>query len=413
MQNIMKVIFEFSKSRIRIDRNELSGAFGDIGTVFPLIVGILMVTDMNASAAFIAFGLMQMLTAMIYGIPMPVQPLKAAALIVITQKLSGGVLCGGGLAIGIIMLIFTLAGGIDFLNRLIPKTVIRGIQMGLALQLIMLAIKEYIPSNSINDYVLAGVSFIVMLALIGNRRFPPALILIPAGIIYGILFNYHPGTLNIPSSPALPNFTLPSWHDIITGFLILAIPQVPLSLGNSIFASNQMIKDYFPDKNVPPRKIAFTYSIMNILSPLIGGIPVCHGSGGIAGHYAFGARTGGSVIICGSIMLAVGLIFGTQGGAFIAIFPKPLLGVILLFEALALLRLVADTIYIRNDFKIMMMVGIFAISLPYGYIIGMAAGIFAHYALKWRSAYILMVKDTERCSPAMTKDRSAKITLNP
>jgi hypothetical protein len=381
----MVAVKAFLNTRLRFDRNEVSGAFGDIGTVFPLIIGIIMVTGLDGAWVFIAFGLMQIMTALVYGIPMPVQPLKAAAVLVITQKLSGGILCGGGLAIGIVMLVLTLTGLVDFLGKWIPKSVIRGIQMGLGLQLAMLALKEYIPSDSIAGYVLAAVAFIIIASMMGNKRFPPALIVIPIGIIYGIFFNYQPGTFQVAAHLPLPAFSIPGLEDIIAGFLALAIPQIPLSLGNSIYASRRLMQDYFPEKKITHRKIALTYSLMNIISPLIGGIPVCHGSGGMAGHYTFGARTGGSVFICGSLFLTIGLLSGANGIHLLSMFPTSLLGVILMFEGLALLNLVRDMTSERNDFVITLLVGICAISLPYGYAAGMAAGMLMHYGFKWKS----------------------------
>jgi len=296
--------------------------------------------------------------------------------------LSGGILCGGGLAIGIVMLILTLTGLIDLLGRYIPKAVVRGIQMGLGLQLAMIALKEYIPSDSIAGYVLAGTAFVLIIAMMGNRRFPPALIVIAIGVIYGIVLNYHSGMFHLSVKPALPVFTFPGLGDIAAGFLALAIPQVPLSLGNSIYASSRMIQDYFPGKKVSQRKIALTYSIMNIASPFLGGIPVCHGSGGMAGHYAFGARTGGSVFICGTLFLAIGLLAGADGIHLLSLFPKPLLGVILLFEGLALLNLITDMVHDRNDLIITLLVGICSISLPYGYIAGLTAGMLTYYVFR-------------------------------
>ena len=121
-------------SSIRFDRNELAGAFGDLGTDLPLIVGISLAAHLDATSVLIMFGVMQILTGLRYRIPMPVQPLKAMAAIVIAQKVSGSVLFGAGLAIGVTMFILSVTGLIDWLARVVPKNVIRGIQFGLGLQ---------------------------------------------------------------------------------------------------------------------------------------------------------------------------------------------------------------------------------------------------------------------------------------
>lgn len=364
--------------RIKINRNELSGAFGDIGTDLPLIIGMLLATDLEISNTLIVFGILQIMTSLVYGIPMPVQPLKAVALIVITQNIPGAVIWGGGLAIGIIMLILTLTGLIVWLSKVIPKTVIRGIQLGLGLQLCLLSLKDYIPSDKTSGYIFALIAFIIGLILIGNRKYPPAIFIMGLGLIYMFIFHY-----NILSDIrfSVPTFTIPqlSYQNVLSGFILLGIPQIPLSLGNSIFATNQIAQDLFPEKKVTVRKIGFTYSLMNIISPFLGGIPVCRGSGGIAGHYTFGGRTGGSTFIYGLFYLILGLLFSGNSAETLLIFPKPMLGVILLFEGIALILLVKDIIVDRNMFFIAIVVAICAIGLPDGYLIGMVTGTVIYY----------------------------------
>ena len=109
--------YHWLRSRARFDRNEFSGAFGDIGTDFPLIVGMILAAGLHIPSVLICFGAMQILTGLIYGMPMPAQPLKAMAVLVITRKVSGNVLYGGGLAIGITMFVLAATGLIDQLAR--------------------------------------------------------------------------------------------------------------------------------------------------------------------------------------------------------------------------------------------------------------------------------------------------------
>ena len=364
--------------RIKINRNELSGAFGDIGTDLPLIIGMLLATDLEISNTLIVYGILQIMTSLIYGIPMPVQPLKAVALIVITQNIPANIIWGGGLAIGIIMLILTLTGLIVWLNKVIPKTVIRGIQLGLGLQLCLLALKDYIPSDKTSGLIFALIAFIIGLILIGNRKYPPAILIMLSGLIYMFLFHFN---VLADIRFSAPTFTIPqlSYQNILSGLVLLGIPQIPLSLGNSIFATNQIAQDLFPEKKVTVRKIGLTYSLMNIISPFLGGIPVCHGSGGIAGHYTFGGRTGGSTLIYGLFYLILGIFFSGNSVETLMIFPKPMLGVILLFEGIALILLVKDIIIDRNMFFIAIVVAICAIGLTNGYLIGMITGTVIYY----------------------------------
>ena len=368
----------FLKGKIILNRNELSGAFGDIGTDLPLLIAMLSVTDLHASSILIIFGSMQILTSFLYGLPMPVQPLKAVAMIVITQKISSAIIFGGGLAIGIVMLILTITGIITYLNKIIPKTIIRGIQFGLGLQLCLLSLKDYIPADKFAGYVVAFVAFGIGIVLIGNKKYPPAIFILLLGFLYSGIFN---SSIFQSINFNLPQFTLPkiTFDNILTGFLILALPQIPLSLGNSIFATNQLVKDYFPEKQISVRKIGLTYSIMNILSGLVGGIPTCHGSGGIAGHYSFGGRTGGSTLIYGTFYILIGLFFSMNPSNIFQIFPKPILGIILLFEGIALILLLKDIIIDKRSFFIAIFVGLIANGLPYGYLTGMVLGTILFY----------------------------------
>lgn len=370
------------RQRIRFDRNELSGAFGDLGTDFPLVVGMILVAGLDATSVLVMFGAMQILTGLLYGLPMPVQPLKAMAVIVITQKLRGSVLYGGGLAIGVLMLLLTVTGLIGWLARVVPKNVVRGIQFGLGVQLASLALKEYIQAEGPVGYILAAASFFLTLALLGNRKFPPAPVVILLGVVYALGTQLDPRLLIRGFGLTLPHLHSPSAQDLLTGLVVLALPQLPLSLANSVLASRQVIADYFPDRQVGVRKIGLTYALMNLVNPFLGGVPTCHGSGGMAGHYTFGARTGGSVVIEGSLYVALGLFLSGGFQIAIALFPKPVLGVILLFEALALMALVRDMAPARQDFALVLLVGLMCVGLPYGYVVALIVGTALAYLFK-------------------------------
>src|SRR5690242_8843589 len=186
---------QVSQPRIRFDRNELSGAFGDIGTDLPLIVGMILAAKLDPASVLTMFGLMQLLTGLVYGLPMPAQPLKAMAVLVIAGKASASLLYGGGLAIGIIMLALTVTGLMDWLAVAVPKSVVRGIQCGLGLQLAILALTQYVPSEGSRGYVLAAMAFVITLLLLGNRVFPPAPLLIVLGIMYAFAFKLSAGAL--------------------------------------------------------------------------------------------------------------------------------------------------------------------------------------------------------------------------
>ncbi len=360
-------------ARLRFDRNELAGAFGDIGTDFPLLSGMILAAGLNPAGVLAIFGAMQILTGVTYGLPMPVQPLKAMAVIVITQKLAPQVLAGGGLAIGVLMFLLVATGALEWVAHAVPRAVVRGIQFGLGLQLASLALGRYVTGEGLPGYLLAAAGFALTVALLGNRRAPPALLLIGLGAIYALLFRLDRGVWVRSFALHLPEFAAPSTRDFLTGLVLLALPQLPLSLGNSILATRQVVADFFPTHHVGVRRIGLTYALMNLIGPWFGGVPTCHGSGGVAGHYAFGARTGGSVVIYGALYLVLGLFFSGGFAELIRLFPLPVLGVILAFEALALMVLIRD-VADPVEFAIALLVGAVVLGVPYGYLIGLVAG---------------------------------------
>ncbi|HEY2932391.1 MAG TPA: putative sulfate/molybdate transporter [Acidobacteriota bacterium] len=380
----IKTVASQAQPRIRFDRNEFSGAFGDIGTDFPLIVGMILAAKLDPAGVLILFGAMQVLTGLRYGIPMPAQPLKAMAAIVITQKLSGNILYGGGLAIGLVMLFLAATGLIDAVARAVPKPVVRGIQFGLGLQLARLALEQYLPTEGVIGYALGALAFVMIVWLLGNRRFPPAPLVILLGITYALFYRIDARALLGGVGVALPRLHVPARQDIFAGLVLLALPQIPLSIANSILATRQIANDLFPERRISVRTISFTYAAMNLINPFFGGIPTCHGSGGMAGHYAFGGRTGGSVVIYGFLYLLLGFFFSGSFEQVIHFFPKPVLGMILFFEALTLLVLIRDITESRADLSVTLLVGLAAVSLPFGYVIGLVLGTVLAWLVKRR-----------------------------
>ena len=112
-----------------------------------------------------------------------------------------------------------------------------------------------------------------------------------------------------------------TWQDLIAGTLILGLPQAPLTLGNAIIGTAEENNELFPDRPAKVKTIALDHGVMNIFSAAIGGIPLCHGAGGMAGHVRFGARTGGALVILGIIVLVLGLFFSDSVATIFKFFP--------------------------------------------------------------------------------------------
>jgi hypothetical protein len=363
------------------NRHEFSGAFGDVGTDLPLITGMILASGMNPASVLGVFGAAQVASALFYGIPMPVQPLKAVAALVIAGGISAPQVYGAGLTIGVVMLLLTATGLLDRLRAIVPHAVIRGLQLGLGLKLALLSALRYIPANGPWGIALALFCGIIILLLLKNRHCPPALPVIGIGLLY--VWFVDRGNLLAPNQlgitlPTLVRFT-PT--DMLQGFLLLALPQIPLSLGNSLFATHQMATDLFPQSKIRLRTIGYTYGILNICSAPLGGIPVCHGTGGMAGHYIFGGRTGGSVFIYGILLILLGLFWGSGFGHIVQIFPLSVLGIILLTESGMLMHLARDVIPLPRTRIVAIATALMAAFLPYGFLIGMIAGSLLEHTL--------------------------------
>jgi MFS superfamily sulfate permease-like transporter len=376
------------RDRLRFDRNELAGAFGDIGTDLPLILAMVGPTGFSLSSVLVLFGLAQIASGVAYGLPMPMQPLKAMAVIVITQQLAGDMLLMGGLVMGVVMLALSLSGALGWLARNIPRPVVRGIQLGLALSLANLALKKYVPADGAWGFGLAAVGLVIGLGLLGNRKVPAALVLMALGGAYALTQGLDWTAISGGVGLYLPTFAVPDFSLAGAAAWLLVAPQLPLSVSNSVVATEQTLKDLFPERQPPvtAKRIGLTYAASNLILPFFGGIPLCHGCGGLAGHYAMGGRTGGSVVIYGGLFLVVGLVFGGAAAEVLRLFPLPILGVVLLLEALSLGLLARDVAGDRTTFGITLLVALLAAGVPQGYLVGAVVGTLWWLWLRHRGA---------------------------
>jgi hypothetical protein len=361
--------------RLRFDRAEWSGAVGDLGTDLPLLVGMIAAARLNPVVVFGAYGVLQVLTGVVYRMPMPVQPLKAVAALVIAGGVSAPELAAGGLVIGVIMLALASSGALEALARWIPTLVVRGIQLGLALQLGRLALTKFVVADGAVGIAVAVAAVAVALGLRGNRRVPPAFVVLPLGFAYAAWrarTGAAPALAALPDAWTLRDVFVPT--TLATGLVALALPQLALSLGNSVLATRRLAVDLFPDRAPSVTRIGLTYAAMNLTAPLVGGVPVCHGSGGIAGHAAFGARSGGSVVLYGAFWLTVAVFAAASPQVLLTLFPAPVLGALLLVEAIALVRLLADVPKQAAPWAAVLALGATAAFAPYGYALALAGG---------------------------------------
>lgn len=369
-------------ARVAFNRHELAGAFGDLGTVLPLIMGMIAVNQLDPGSTFIAFGLFEIATGILYGLPMPVQPLKAIATIMITTGARKELMYGAGLVLGLTMVFLSLSGLIARIAELIPLSVVRGIQFGLGLNLMLVAM-GYMGKGGWTGWLLAAFGIAVVLLLGQERRVPPSLLLIGLGLFAAWLTGLEGQAILRGIGLTLPKLNLPGLKDVLEGALLLALPQIPLSIANSLIATSALVGDLFPGRGpLKIGKLGLTYGGMNLIAPLLGGVPICHGCGGLAGHYRFGARTGGAVIIIGGLYVILGGLFASGLDEVVRIFPFPILGVLLFFEGFSLLQLISQVAGRKDDLSVALLVGAIIVGIPYGYAVGMVAGTLLFHLLR-------------------------------
>ena len=317
----------------RYDRSEIAGAFGDLGTLVPFIVAYIGVLKMEPSGVLFAFGFAMIICGFVYRTPIPVQPMKAAGAIAVTQAaqtlvITPPMVWGASLATGLIWLLLGWTGAANRVANLVARPVVLGIILGLGFGFMI----EGAKMMALNWWI-GGGALLVTALLLENRVFPAMFLLLLFGAAYGLASD--PALVQALSKVRL-EFRLPrialsdmTWNDFLIGTAFLALPQVPLTLGNAVIAITEENNRLFPDRPVNESKIATSTGLMNLLSAAAGGVPMCHGAGGMAGHVRFGARTGGAVVILGVVLLAVALFLSSSVATLLRLFPPPALGVIL------------------------------------------------------------------------------------
>ena len=321
------------RARNRFDRMEWAGAFGDLGTLLPFVVAYLATLKMDPFGILFSFGVAMVTCGLYYRTPFPVQPMKAIGAVAATQAaqtatITQATVYSADLVTGLAWLILGLTGVAKHVAGWVPRYVVLGIVLGLGMGFMLEGIK--LMSG---QWLIATVALLGTLLLLTNKSIPAMFLLLVFGAICGIV--QKPEFLSTLSGIRphlhLPGFALSgiTWHDLLIGTAFLTLPQLPLTLGNAIIAIREENNRLFPDRAVTETSVATSTGAMNLASAVFGGVPMCHGAGGMAGHVAFGARTGGAPIILGVILLVLAFGFSGSIEAIFSLFPRAVLGVIL------------------------------------------------------------------------------------
>ncbi|BAU48901.1 sulfate transporter [Sulfurifustis variabilis] len=327
--------------RIRYNLGEWAGAFGDLGTLIPFVAGYIVIAGMDAFGVLFSFGLALILAGLFYRVPFPVQPMKAIGAIATTQGASLAItpaaIGAAGLVTGLLWLVLGLTGLGQKMARLVSRPVIGGLILGLGASLMLQGFRLLAT-----QWVL-GLAALALTGLLIRRSPAVAMLaLLAFGIGAALWLDPTLGEALAAMEPALrlPAFALGALDGqaFVVGALLLALPQAPLTLGNAVVAITHEHNRLFPARPIGERTVSVSTGLMNLGAATLGGVPMCHGAGGLAGHVRFGARTGGAVIILGALLLGLALFYSGSVTTVFRLFPTPVLGVILLYAGFELVR---------------------------------------------------------------------------
>ena len=388
----------------KFDRLELAGSLGDLGTLLPLAIGMILINGFQPTGLFFTIGIYYIFAGIYFGITVPVQPMKVIGAYAIATAMTASQITAAGYLMGFILLIIGVTGTVSLIGRYIPLSTIRGVQLSTGILLMVQGIKMMLGTSTIQKIhqmaepylavqsigiipigILIGIAGgFLTLVLLDNKRFPAGLVTVILGLMLGLILGNRQGLDQIRLGVTLPSllpFGWPSWADITFALFALVLPQIPMTLGNAVVAYSDLSNEYFGEQSVrvTNKSACLSMALANFLSPTLGGMPLCHAAGGLAAHYRFGARTAGSNIIIGVIFIAMAIFIGKHSIAIINLLPLSVLGILLLFAGSQLGLTILDLKTRKELFVCLLILGI---TLAFNLAIGFMAGIAAAYLTK-------------------------------
>jgi len=385
-----------NQPKYRFSRLEFSGSLGDLGTLLPLALGLILVSGLSPNGIFLTVGLYFILAGMYFGVTVPIQPMKVIGAYSIATAMTASQITASGFLIALVLLVIGATGAITVIGRYIPKSVVRGVQLSTGtllmvegikfmlgttnLQIMRQAAEPYLTIASVGTVPLGLIIGIVggflTLLLLDNKRFPAGLVVVFGGIALGLIFGVHAGLDKINPGIHLPVFLPWGWPnatDFTLALFALVLPQIPMTLGNAVIAYGDLSREYFgaDAEKVTYRSACVSMALANLAAAVIGGMPLCHGAGGLAAHYRFGARTAGSNLMIGGIFVILAVVLGDQSLAVIYLIPMSVLGILLLFAGSQLAMTIMDLEGRKDFFVVLFMLGItLAANLAAGFMVG-------------------------------------------
>ncbi len=390
--------------RYKFNRLELAGSLGDLGTLIPLAVGMIMINGLSTAGLFFSVGLFYIVSGLYYSVTVPVQPMKVIGAYAIATAMSASQIMASGVLMGVFLLVIGATGMMRVIGTWIPTPVVRGVQISTGtllmaqgvrfmagsskFQMLRQAAEPYMSLQSLGPIpigiVIGIIGGVLTLMLLDDKKFPAGLLVVLLGLGVGMFAGTDQGfdklRLGI-SMPSILPFGIPAAADFTLALLVLVLPQIPMTLGNAVIANADLSGQYFGEdsKRVTYGALCISMSLANFLSFVVGGMPLCHGAGGLAAHYRFGARTAGSNLMIGATFVLLAILLGDHTLAVVFLLPMSILGVLLLFAGSQLALTIIDMKERKDLFVALVMLGI---TLASNLAIGFGTGIAVAYALK-------------------------------
>ncbi|KAH7447137.1 hypothetical protein KP509_01G093000 [Ceratopteris richardii] len=426
---------------------EVSGALGDLGTFVPIAIALTLVNGLDLGTTLVFTGAYNIVTGLLFGIPMPVQPMKSIAAVAISQSdpFSLTEIAAAGLCTAAVLFVLGITGLMDYIQRILPMPVVRGIQLSQGISFGKTAVNYFLheqdfstgsssgsrPWLGLDGMLVSLVALLFIIVITGSgdnycqhqastavlseasedveteaqtseysqktepswvgkaEALPTALIVFLVGVVLAGLRKPSVWS-SLTFGPSMPHVMAISWSDWKTGFLRGSIPQLPLSILNSVIAVCKLASDLFPDKPISSTAVSTSVGVMNLVGCWFGAMPVCHGAGGLAGQCRFGATSGAAVVILGTAKMTLGLLVGSSLVQILSEFPIGLLGVLLLFSGVELAMACRDQNN-RADAFVMLICTVvsFGSNAAWGFGFSIVVYILlkmrgSHYTLWWR-----------------------------
>ncbi len=350
----------------------------DLGVFVPIAVALIVSNGLSATAVLLPAGLLYVAAALIYRLPVPVQPLKAFGAIAIAKGLGSDEIAAGALLLGAMFLLAGRLGILDLLAKAFPRSLVRGVQLTVGLLFLKISwglvtdTPKAFAEHALPSSWALPLGMLVLVLALTLRRYAISIVLVGSGIVVALVLAG--GQLALGPSP----LTVPSLSGavLLTALTVLVLPQAPLSFANSCLATADAARVYFGEDGtrVRPGRLATTFGTANLLAGAISGMPICHGAGGMTAHYKFGARTGAAPLVMGGALLVLAVGFGAGLAAVLPAFPLPVLAGLLATAGLLHIALLRDLRGARDWALALLVGGIgFEVNLLWALAAGLAA----------------------------------------